>query len=82
MSELYTTSVDILYLVLTIVIGLLGVMLAIAIFRLIRILKDVNHVSTKAKDTIDLVNHYLWQPIKIMMSVIDKIKPKKRRKSE
>ena len=30
-------------------------------------------VSAKAKDTIDLINHYLWQPIKIAMMIIEKM---------
>lgn len=71
---MFDTTADILYFVLAIVIGLLGVLLAIAIYHVIRILKDVNAVTTKAKDTVDLVNHYLWQPIKIFMNIIQKMK--------
>lgn len=82
MGAVYTTSGDILNLVLTIVIALLGILLAIAIFHLIRILRDVNAVSSKAKDTMDLLNHYLWQPIKIFMMVLDKIKWHKRKREE
>lgn len=80
MSAVYTSSTDILYLVLTIVIALLGVMLAIAIYHIIRILKDVNKVTAKAKDTVDLLNHYLWQPIKIFMMVLEKMKFYKNKK--
>lgn len=74
MLELYSTPLDILYLVLTIVIGLLGVFLVLALFHLVKILSNVNKVSSKAKDTMDLVNHYLWQPIKIAMMIIEKAK--------
>lgn len=74
MLELYSTPLDILYLVLTIVIGLLGIFLVIAVYHLIGILSNVNKVSSKAKDTMDLVNHYLWQPIKIAMMVMEKMK--------
>ncbi len=82
MSAVYTSSTDILYLVLTIVIGLLGILLAVALYHVIRILRDVNTVSTKAKDTMDLLNHYLWQPIKIFMMVLEKIKFHKNKKED
>ena len=65
---------DILYLVLTVSIGLLVIFLVIAIYHLIRILANVNRVTSKAKDTMDLINHYLWQPIKVAMMIIEKSK--------
>lgn len=74
MLELYSTPLDILYLVLTIVVAGLGLLLIIAVYHLIRILANVNKVTSKAKDTMDLINHYLWQPIKIAMSIIEKSK--------
>lgn len=74
MFELYSTPQDILYLILTMVIAVLGLFLVIAVYYLIRILADVNKVTNKAKDTMDLVNHYLWQPIKIAMMIMEKTK--------
>ena len=74
MLELYSTPLDILYLILSIVIGTLGIVLLIALYHVIKILSNVNRVSAKAKDTMDLVNHYLWQPIKIAMMIIEKSK--------
>ena len=74
MFEMYKTPLDILYLVLSVGGGLLLLVLVIAIFHLIGILSNVKKVTSKAKDTIDLVNHYLWQPIKIMMMVLEKAK--------
>lgn len=74
MLELYKTPLDILYLVLSIGGGLLLLVLIIAVFHLIGILSNVKKVTSKAKDTIDLVNHYLWQPIKIMLMVFEKAK--------
>lgn len=83
MTGIYSSSTDILYLVLTIVIALLGIFLCVALYHIIKILRDVNTVSTKAKDTMDLLNHYLWQPIKIAMMVIEKMKfYKQKKKSE
>jgi len=80
MVELYSTSLDILYLVLTIVFGILGLFLIIAVYHLIRTLSNFNKVSAKANDTIDLVNHILWQPIKIAMMILEKTKGKKKSK--
>ena len=74
MLELYSTPLDILYLILSIAIGLLALFLIIALFHLIKILSNVNKVTSKAKDTMDLVNHYLWQPIKIAMMILEKSK--------
>ena len=74
MIEVYTTSADILFLVLTIVIGFLGLFLIIAVYHVIHILRNVNKVTGKARDTMDLINHYLWQPIKIAMMAFEKMK--------
>ena len=71
---MYKTPLDILYLVLSVGGGLLLLVLIIAIFHLVGILSNVKKVTSKAKDTVDLVNHYLWQPIKIMMMVLEKAK--------
>jgi hypothetical protein len=72
MLEMYSTPLNILYLVLSIGGGLLLLFLIIALFHLIKILRNINKVTSKAKDTVDLINHYLWQPIKIMMMIMDK----------
>lgn len=72
MLELYSTPLEILYLVLSIAIVALAIFLVISLYHLIKILANVNKVTSKAKDTMDLVNHYLWQPIKIAMMIIEK----------
>lgn len=82
MLELYSTPLDVLYLVLTIVVGALGFFLVIALYHLIRILSNVNKVTAKAKDTIDLINHYLWQPIKFAMTIIEKGKEAQHRRKK
>ena len=74
MLELYKTPLDILYLILSIGGGILLLVLILAVFHLVGILSNVKKVTSKAKDTVDLVNHYLWQPIKIMLMVIEKSK--------
>lgn len=69
---MYKTPLDILYLVLSIGGGLLLLVLVVAVFHLVGILSNVKKVTRKAKDTVDLVNHYLWQPIKMMMTIMEK----------
>lgn len=74
MLEIYKTPLDYLYLVSSASIGLIALFLIIALFNLIIILRNARKVSEKAKDTMDLVNHYLWQPIKVMLMLIEKLK--------
>ncbi len=74
MLELYSTPLDILYLVLSIAIAFFALFLVLALYHLIKILSNINNVTAKAKDTMDLVNHYLWQPIKFAMTIIEKSK--------
>lgn len=81
MLELYSTPLDILYLILSITIGVFGLFLIIAVYHLIHILRNINKVTSKAKDTMDLINHYLWQPIKIAMHIIEKGKKVAHKKS-
>jgi len=71
---MYSTPLNILYLVLSIGFALLVIFLVVTLCRINKILKNINKVTDKAKDTVDLINHYLWQPIKIMMMVMEKSK--------
>ena len=71
---MYSTPLDVLYLILTIAIALLAIFLVLALWHLVKILSNVNRVTSKAKDTMDLLNHYLWQPIKIALMIIEKMK--------
>jgi hypothetical protein len=74
MLGIYNTPLDYLYLVSSLSIGLVALFLVIALFNLVMILRNARKVSEKAKDTMDLVNHYLWQPIKVMLMLIEKLK--------
>jgi len=78
MLELYQTPLDVLYLILSIGAGIVTLLFAILLYRVIRILRNVDRVTTKAKDTMDLVNHYLWQPIKFIMIFMEKMKGMKK----
>jgi hypothetical protein len=71
---MYQTPLDILYLILSISVGLVTLFLLLALGHFIGILRNVNKVTAKAKDTIDLLNHYLWQPIKIILMILEKAK--------
>lgn len=72
MLSMYDTPLEILYLILSIGGGILLLVLIIAVAHLIGILSNIKKVTAKAKDTVDLLNHYLWQPIKIMMMILEK----------
>jgi hypothetical protein len=82
MFSMYSTPLDILYLALTVGFTLLVIFLLFALWHLIRILRDVNKISAKTKDMVTLINHYLWQPIKIMMMIMDKTKDFTSKKSK
>ena len=82
MLGLYQTPLDYLYLVLSASVGLLALVLVIATIQIICILANFRKVSEKAKDTVDLINHYLWQPIKIMLMIIERMKEMKMRKGK
>lgn len=69
---MYNSPIEVLYLVLSIGAILLVIFLVLALYHLITILRNVNKVTSKAKDTVELVNHYLWQPIKIALMIIEK----------
>ena len=72
MLELYQTPLDILYFVLTIVIALVGFFLVILLFHAIGLLRNLKVISEKVKDTTDLINHYLWMPIKVLLAIVEK----------
>ncbi len=82
MFSLYQTPLDILYLVLTISVGLLAIFLTLAIIHLSGLLKNLKQITSKVKDTTDLINHYLWMPIKVALTLVDKGKEVAIRKSK
>lgn len=82
MEAIYQNSSDILNLILTIGWGVTFFLLVVVLIYIINILSNFKKITNKAKDTVDLVNHYLWQPIKIMMSIIEKSKEYTNNKSK
>lgn len=70
-----TTSLDILYVVLAAVILLVGILLAIAILYLIFILRDASKATYFIKDTAEKVNEFVYKPLMMAHSIMDKIGP-------
>ncbi len=70
----YATPLDFLYLTLTVCIALLTLFLVMALFHFVGILSNARKLSATLKDTASLINHYLWQPLKFAMSIIEKTK--------
>lgn len=72
MLAIYQTPLDFLYLVLSVSVGLLAIFLILFIYNLIRIVYNLRSVTEKAHETMDLINHYLYQPIKFLMKMMEK----------
>ena len=70
--SIYNTPLDFLYLALSLCILLLTLFLVMALYQAIGIMRNVRKLSATARDTVKLVNHYLWQPLKILMLVVEK----------
>ncbi|MCD6109278.1 hypothetical protein J7J83_00770 [bacterium] len=69
------TSLDILYIVLAAVILLVGILLAIAIIYLIFILRDASKATYFVKDTAQKLNDFVYKPLLVAQSIMDKISP-------
>lgn len=70
-----TTSLDILYVVLAAVILLVGILLAVAILYLIFILRDASKATYFIKDTAEKVNEFVYKPLMMAHSIMDKLGP-------
>lgn len=70
-----TTSLDVLYVVLAAVILLVGILLAVAILYLVFILRDASKASYYIKDTAQKVNEFVYKPLLIAHSIVDKVMP-------
>ena len=74
MPAIYQTPVDFLYFALTICISVITLFLVISLLYWIGVLKNIKVITAKAKDSVELINHYLWQPIKIVSMIIERTK--------
>lgn len=72
---MFNSSLDILYIVLAAIILLVGILTAIAIIYLIFILRDVSKASYFVRDTAEKVNEFVYRPISLLNSIIEKLSP-------
>jgi sensor histidine kinase YesM len=72
---MFTSSLDFLYFSLAVFIILIGILLAVAIVYLIFILRDVSKTTYFLRDTMKQVNDFLYTPLMVANSVIEKIGP-------
>lgn len=70
-----TSSVDFLYVTLAVAIILIGILFAIALLYLIFILRDISRTTYFLRDTLQQINDFVYRPISIANSIIEKIGP-------
>lgn len=62
-------SLDQFYEIATWVVGIIGFLLAVVLFYVVLILRDMSYVSKKARETSDTVNEYIRKPAGMIMRV-------------
>ncbi|MBI5413350.1 hypothetical protein HZA42_03325 [Candidatus Peregrinibacteria bacterium] len=63
------------YIVLTVAIALLTVFLSVTLIYVILILRDINKVVEKVRDTVDRINTFILKPVSLASSIVDHIRP-------
>ncbi|MBI5414158.1 hypothetical protein HZA38_01440 [Candidatus Peregrinibacteria bacterium] len=71
--SLDTTS-DLLNMTLTSATILLTLALLLVLARVYKVLGKVNAITEEISEIVEVVNHYLWQPARIMMTIFEKLK--------
>ncbi len=66
---LLANALDILYLALAFMAIGLTIFIIPVLIRLAGVLKNVNRLTTEIQDTVELVQSYLWQPARFVMSI-------------
>lgn len=69
------TSIDILYLTLSVSIALLTIFLSITLIYLMFILRDASKAIDTAKETVEKFNNYIAKPILLTKSIIEFVRP-------
>jgi len=72
---MFTDSQTTLYIVLTIAIALLTIFLCVTLIYLILILRDVNKMLEKVRDTVERVNTFILKPVSLASSIVDHVRP-------
>lgn len=66
---------DYLYLIIGASVAILTILLSIALFYLIFILRDVNKVVDEIDDTVEKIQDYIMKPISLTNHILTLIKP-------
>lgn len=66
---------DFMYVAISIAVLLLAIFGSIALFYLILILRDTNKAVESVKDTVDKFNEYILSPIKVVNTLVERVKP-------
>lgn len=72
---MFADSQETLYIVLTIATVLLTVFLCVTLIYLILILRDVNKMLEKVRDTVDRVNAFIIKPVSLAATIVDHVRP-------
>ncbi len=68
------TSQDILNLVITVGVTAVTFLLCLVLVRLFRVLGVLEETLQDVRETVELFQNYLWQPARLVMIVVDKVK--------
>jgi Flp pilus assembly protein TadB len=69
-----TNALEILYLSISVFLILLILFLIPILYRLSKLLKNLNYITENLYETVDLIQSYLWQPAKFAMSIKHSVK--------
>jgi len=88
----FLTPLNILFIILSIAVFLVSIFICMALYHAIQIMRDVEKVTEKAKETVDQVSEYIAQPIsfalelmshaKSVMGFVEEHKPSKKKKKK
>ncbi|MEK7524137.1 MAG: hypothetical protein AAB588_03845 [Patescibacteria group bacterium] len=64
-----------LYIVLAVAVALLTIFLCVTLIYLILILRDVNKMLEKIRETVERVNTFILKPVSLASSIVDHVRP-------
>ena len=67
----FENNLDLLYFSLTIFIGCMTILLSILVIKVLNILTEVRKITDSAKEVVELVNNFAWNPVEIIMYLKD-----------
>lgn len=73
--SMFSDSQATLYVVLTIAIALLTIFLCVTLIYLILILRDVNKMLEKVRETVERINTFILKPVSLASSIVDHVRP-------